>query len=307
MYWRQVLLGYNIEKPLALPVDRKSYLDGMTTGQGLSIEIHFTSHIVEQLFQYVSRFNATLYQVCLTIYYVFLFKLTGGQRDLIVGTVTANRYRPELQRIIGMFVNTLPMRLHVDPQDTFEQLLRRVSNMMFEAEPHSNLPYQYIIQQVSMARAHKGSLIRTMFTLDEVDTTLVRLDHGLMIEPWSLSCLKSNSMQIGTPKITAAMFDMTLSLEHRADKHSIQAEMIVSRDLFDSATLVTMARQFQFIVEQLFSPMPMNMMIAEQSMSDLSLVLPEEMVDDMQCAQFPAMNGINSIGTTLINDLLLYL
>ncbi|CAF3920017.1 unnamed protein product, partial [Rotaria sp. Silwood1] len=183
----------------------------MTTGEGLSIEINFTSHIVEQLVQYASRFNVTLYQVCLTIYYVFLFKLTGGQRDLIVGTVEANRYRPELQQIIGMFVNTLPMRLQVDPQDTFKQLLRRVSNMMCEVQPHSSLPYQYIIQQISMGRAHQGNLIRTMFTLDEVDTTLVRLDYGLMIESWPLSSLKSNSMQIGTPKIAAAMFDMTLS------------------------------------------------------------------------------------------------
>ncbi|CAF4598776.1 unnamed protein product [Rotaria sp. Silwood1] len=218
-----------------------------------------------------------------------------GSRDLIVGTVEANRYRPELQQIIGMFVNTLPMRLQVDPQDTFEQLLRRVSNMMCEVQPHSSLPYQYIIQQISMGRAHQGNLIRTMFTLDEVDTTLVRLDYGLMIESWPLSSLKSNSMQIGTPKIAAAMFDMTLSLEYRVDKHSLRAEMIVSRDLFDSVTLVKMARQFQFTVEKLFSPMPMTMMIIEQSISDLSLILPEEIADDMQHAQFPAITGINSI------------
>src|ERR1700722_16131856 len=113
MYWRQALLDYNVEKPMNLPFDRKFSPDTVRTGQGLSIEIHFKSHLIEQLVNYASNLNTTLYQVCLTIYYIFLFKLTGGQRDLIVGTVHANRYRPELQNIIGMFVNSLPMRVRI--------------------------------------------------------------------------------------------------------------------------------------------------------------------------------------------------
>ena len=108
IYWRQTLKQYNLEKPMTLPVDRKLSPNGIYTGQGFAIRIDFSSHIVKQLIDYASSCNVTLYQVCLTIYYVFLFKLTGGQQDLIVGIVQANRYRPELRRIIGMFANTLP-------------------------------------------------------------------------------------------------------------------------------------------------------------------------------------------------------
>ncbi|CAF4860286.1 unnamed protein product, partial [Rotaria socialis] len=295
IYWHQALLGYNIKKPMALPVDRNISSNGTRSGQGFSIELQFNSHIVEQLVKYAVRFNVTLYQVCLTIYYAFLFHLTGGQKDLIVGIVHANRYRPELQHIIGMFVNTLPMRLRVNPYDTFNELLCRVSSTMFEAQPHSNLPYQYIIEQVPMWQFHKGNLIQTMFTLDEVETIHVRLDAGVMIESCSLSSLKNTSVQIGIPKIAVAMFDMTLSLEHIVATNSLHAELISSSDLFDSITLVNMARRFQLIVEQLFSPISMTMMITEQLLCDLSLILPEEMTDDNQYIQFATMSETKSI------------
>ncbi|CAF3771336.1 unnamed protein product [Rotaria magnacalcarata] len=278
IYWHQALLGYNIKKPMALPVDRNVSSNAMRSGQGFSIELQFNSHIVEQLVKYAVRFNVTLYQVCLTIYYVFLFHLTGGQKDLIVGIVQANRYRPELQHIIGMFVNTLPMRLRVNPHDTFDELLCRVSSTMFEAQSHSNLPYQYIIEQVPMWKFYKDNLIQTMFTLDEVETIHIRLDAG-----------------IGAPKIAVAMFDMTLSLEHIVETNSLNAELIGSSDIFDSTTLANMARRFQLIVEQLFSPISMTMMITEQLICDLSLILPEEMTDDKQYIQFATMSETKSI------------
>jgi non-ribosomal peptide synthetase component F len=310
MYWRQVFKDYKIEKPMILPVDRKVPPNRIYTGQGFTIGISFNSHIVKQLVDYASRFNVTLYKVCLTIYYIFLFKLTGGQEDLIVGIVQANRYRPELRRIIGMFVNTLPIRVRVDPQETFEQLLGKVSNMLVEAQPYSNLPYQYIIDQLPMKRLRERNLIETMFTLDEYEKTLVRLDNASVMELCSIYCLSDNSMQIGISTNTAAMFDMTLSMEHIIATHSLRAQFTVSSDLFDSATTVNMAKRFQLIVEQLFSPISMTMTTTEQSIYDLSLILPEEMTDDIEDLQSNSTPGTNFIGKrflTIVESLCLFL
>jgi non-ribosomal peptide synthetase component F len=297
IYWHKALLGYEIEKPMNLPVDRKFPSNAIQTGQGFSVEINFNSHIVEQLVDSASRFNVTLYQLCLTVFYIFLFKLTGGQRDLIVGTVHANRYRPELQRIIGMFVNTLPMRVRVDSQVTFEQLLRKVSTMMFEAQPHSNLSYQSIIEPLSMRNHGHQNLIQNMFSLDEHHSRLIRLDHETVIESYSMSHLTDNSVKREMTTSAVAMFDLTLSLEHTVETHSLRGELIGSSDLFDSATVVNMARRFRLLVEQLFSPLAVDMTKREQSISDLSLIFPEEMVEDVQDITF------DSTGKTLILDL----
>jgi len=276
------------------PTDQKSSPHGIQTGEGFSVEIRFNSQIVDQLVDCASHFNVTLYHVCLTIYYIFLFKLSGGQRDLVVGIVQSNRYRAELQHMIGMFVNTLPMRVHVDPQDTFEQLLHRVSDMMFETQPYSNLPYQIIIEQLMRGELRQQNLIQTMFTLDERPTTHIRLDHASVIEPWSMPCLNDDTMQIGAPTNAVAMFDVTLSMEYIVARRSLRAELIASSDLFDSTTVITMARGFQIAVEQLLLPLSTGVTTTERFICDLSLFLPEENI------QFESMPVINSVGISIL-------
>ena len=275
VYWRHVLLDYNLEKSINLPFDRKLPSKSIRTGQGLSIDIHFEKHIVEQLVNYASKSNTTLYQVCLTIYYVFLFKLTGGQRDLVVGIVHANRYRPELQHLIGMFANTLPMRVRVNPQDTFEQLLTKVSNLLFEAHMHFYLPYQMIIEQIPKGRIDGQNLIQTMFTLDELSMKPIRFDDALSIDFWPISRLNQDSTLVGKPVNAMSMFDMSLSLEYTMETNALRAELIASTDLFDSTTISNIAQRFQLIVEQLFSPSTIV-----QSICDLSLNLPDEIAED---------------------------
>lgn len=300
MYWCQTFKDYKIGKPMALPVDRELPPNGIYTGQGFTVEMHFTNHIVTQLVNYASHFNVTLYQVCLTIYYIFLFKLTGGQKDLLVGIVQANRYRPELRNVIGMFVNTLPMRVHVDPHDTFEQLLNKVSAMLFEAQPHANLPYQDIIKQIPMSRLHERDLIQTMFTLDENPTSSVRLGQTTVIEPCSINSLNDNVVQIGAPINDVAMFDMSLSMEYKSEMHSLRTELNASSDLFDSSTVLNMARRFELIVEQLFSSAAMAMTVTKQSIYDLSLTLPEEIADDILYLQTDYIGNISL--TTIVSE-----
>lgn len=307
MYWRQVLKDYNITKLMALPIDREHPSNGIYSGQGFSTEIHFTDHIVKQLVDYASHFNVTLYQVCLSIYYVFLFKLTGGQRDLIIGTLQANRYRPELRYLIGMFVNTIPMRIYVDPQDTFEQLLHKVSTMLFEVQPYSNLPYQDIIKQLSMNQLHESNLIQTLFTLNENTSIPVHLGPTSVIEPYSIRCLNDNVSQNGMPISAVAMFDLELSIEYIAELNSLRAQLIASSDIFDASTVVRMAQQFQLIVEQLFSSASMVMIVTRQSIYDLSLISSQEIAEDLLYLQSDTIKTTNLIGNRYLGMIIAFI
>ena len=280
IYWCQAFRDYNIEKLLALPVDRRLPTNDTSSGRGFTVEMTFPDYMVKQLTDYASQSNVTLYQVCLTIYYVFLFKLTGGQQDLIVGIVQANRYRPELGRLIGMFVNTLPMRVLVELPDTFEQVLRKVSNMIFEAQPYSNLPYQHIIEQLPMKSRHGHDLIQTMFTLDEYRATRNQCDEVSIVEPRTLYHLNYNTMEIGAPTSGPAMFDITLSIDHMVDTHLMQAKLTASSDLFDSATVVNMTRRFKLLVEQLSSTASVFETMSVPSICGLSLLLPEDIIEN---------------------------
>jgi non-ribosomal peptide synthetase component F len=296
IYWRETFRDYNIEKQMALPIDRRLPINDNYSGHGFTVEINFPNHIVKQLTNYASQSNVTLYQVCLTIYYIFLFKLTGGQQDLIVGIVQANRYRPELGCLIGMFVNTLPMRVRIELPDTFEQVLRKVSDMIFETQPYSNLPYQCIIEQLPMKSLHGRGLIQTMFTLDEYRTARSRLEEASIVELCPLYRLEADVRQIGIPTDGAAMFDMTLSMEHMIDKNVLHAKLTASSDLFDSTTVVTMAQRFQTIVQQLFSATSELVTTSMPSVCDLSLILPEEIAENILHSSHNPTAVTNPIG-----------
>ncbi|CAF4097549.1 unnamed protein product, partial [Adineta steineri] len=281
MYWRQIFKDYETIQPMILPVDRKLPSNGIYSGEGLSIEIYLNNEIVKQFIDYASHFNATLYQLCLTIYYIFLYKLIGGQRDIIIGIVQANRYRPELQRIIGMFVNTLPILIHIDPYDTFEQLLSKVKTMIFESQPYSNLPYQYITEQIPMKKLNEYNLLQTMFTLDEY-----QLNDSCILEPYSIHDLNDNGTHIGIPIKTSAMFDMELSIEYMIKTQTLRMNLTVSNDLFESSTLISMTRRFQYLIEQLFLSTSIVASTTIPSICDLSIILPEEIIQHESIEMF---------------------
>jgi hypothetical protein len=147
-----------------------------------------------------------------------------------------------------------------------------------------------------------------MFTLDELSMAPVQLDDTTLIEPFSISCLNDNTMPIGTPVNTVTMFDMTLALEHTVEIHSLRAELIGSTDLFDSDTIVNIAKRFQLIIELLVSSLSAaTKTTTSQSICDLSLILPDEIVQDVHYKHFDLIPEINLTGITLLLNLRQYL
>lgn len=276
-YWRQTLKEYESMKPMILPVDRKLSSNTVLTGNGLSVVFSLTTGVVKQLIHYASSVNATLYQVCLTIYSIFLYKLTGGQRDIIVGIVHANRYHPELCQMIGMFVNTLPMLIPIDPHDTFEQILSKVQTRIFQLQPYSNLPYQSIIDLLPKQRPNERNIIQTMFTFDEYQIPISQLAPTSIIQSYSIHNLNESSGLMGVPRVAPVMFEMELSMEYMVQTDSLRVNMMGSSDLFCSSTLIKMGRQFQLLVDQLFPSTSAVLLLITSSICDLSIILIEEM------------------------------
>ncbi|PYC87466.1 hypothetical protein C7C46_04665 [Streptomyces tateyamensis] len=70
---------------------------------------------------------------------------TTGQQDLVVATFTANRTSVELEDLVGLFVNTLALRLPVDPQCGYQELLARTRATALAAYRHQRLPFDQLV------------------------------------------------------------------------------------------------------------------------------------------------------------------
>lgn len=79
-----------------------------------------------------------------------LFSRYCGQRDTVLGTAMSGRTQARLRKIPGMFVNTVPLTAHLDPDASFAQFLKQISNTLAEAEEHQAYPFADMIRMLGL-------------------------------------------------------------------------------------------------------------------------------------------------------------
>ncbi|MGW0605837.1 amino acid adenylation domain-containing protein [Streptomyces sp. NPDC002640] len=134
-----------LELALAAPRPPRQTFEG--AGYGFTVP----RDLLDRLAAVGSRHDATVHMVMLAAFQVLLARY-GGRRDFAVGSPVAGRPEPELEPLIGMFVNVLalPARLEGDP--SFTQLLERVRETCLEAYAHQELPFAQLVAELNVPR-----------------------------------------------------------------------------------------------------------------------------------------------------------
>jgi hypothetical protein len=146
-YWREKMTP--VPQPLRLPYDLRSR--GERSFGGSAEFVVLSSETADGLRSVATQANTTLSNVLLALVNVLLFQITG-QDDLCVGMSVANRSHPDLEDLMGFFVNILPIRILVSEEMEFEDLLRQVSQTTSEALEHQDLPFDLLIRELNPAR-----------------------------------------------------------------------------------------------------------------------------------------------------------
>ncbi|MCY9599913.1 condensation domain-containing protein, partial [Paenibacillus chitinolyticus] len=158
-YWLERLKG---ELPmLDLPADRTRPAVFRYTG-GV---VRFTlgAERTTGLKRMALRTGATLYMVLLAAYSTLLSKYSG-QEEVIVGTPVAGRPHAELERVMGMFVNTLALRTYPSADKPFEAYVREVKELALEAYAHQDYPFEELVEKLNVRRdMSRNPLFDTMF------------------------------------------------------------------------------------------------------------------------------------------------
>jgi amino acid adenylation domain-containing protein len=176
-YWRKVLDGAG---PLQVPTDRPR--PAVQSFEGDIEWQPFGADLLAALRALSRRQGTTLYVTLLAALQVFLHRYSG-QPDIVVGTVSANRGRPELAPLIAYLVNTLPIRVDVSGDPTFEELVAQVKTATVEAYAHQELPFAKMVEALNVARdASRSPVFQIVFSvIDEREAELTAA--GLAIRP----------------------------------------------------------------------------------------------------------------------------
>ena len=95
--------------------------------------------------------GATLFMTLLASFAVLLARY-AGQGDLVVGIPVAGRTRTEIEPLIGLFVNTLALRIELSDDPPFSVLLDRVKETAVDAFAHQDLPFDRLVSELALAR-----------------------------------------------------------------------------------------------------------------------------------------------------------
>ncbi len=162
-FWRAELAG--APPMLPLPAD-EPYPARQTSAAG-DIDITLDGCLADALRDLAARHESTLPAVLLTAYAAVLARLTGSD-DLLVAVPMAARTRPETEPVVGLFVNTVPIRIRIDQDGTLSDLVRAVHNAMERGLAHQDLPFARIVELVRPDRdPARLPLVQVMFTVEE--------------------------------------------------------------------------------------------------------------------------------------------
>ena len=179
--------------------------------------------------------GATLFMVLLAGFQSLLARYSG-QEAFCVGSPVAGRNRPELEGLIGFFVNTLAMRADLSGNPTFAELLARTRETALAALAHQDVPFDRLVQHLLPQRdLSRSPLFQVVFSLQNAPMPEVNLPE------LSLSGLDTQS---GTAK-----FDLTLTMMPVDNRLSGSLEY--STDLFSPATADQMVAHYLVILKAL--------------------------------------------------------
>ena len=174
--------------------------------------------LVEKINQIASKLNCTAYMVFLAAYYILLYIYTE-QKDIIVGTSISGRYLPEIENLVGMFVNTLALRSKINPKSTFEQYLENIKSMCLSAYDNQEYPSELINEKLNIQREDgKRRLFDTMFIFQNNGYPEFKLD-GI-------------NAQYYIPKTNVSKFDISIELIPNIE-NSLDLYVEYCTELFD--------------------------------------------------------------------------
>ncbi|CAF1683370.1 unnamed protein product, partial [Adineta ricciae] len=267
MFWLDALHDCDLDRPLSLPYDRHRLTNEHRTGRGTSVCFDFGCDLSNELIRYASSHDVSIRQVSLAIYYVFLFKLTNGEKDLCTGMNTDGRYRDELKSVIGMFANTIPLRCRLDAHWNWNRLIVHVSEMLSSSMKYSYFPLQRILAQ-------HPHVVKPAFLDSSFEYRLFsrqRAENEVIIGESTLT-RKAFSVQINEDEIMSK-FDFTFIIQHESNTNQLACTINASLDLFNVTSVNKIAQRIQTMLSQLFIS---DTIYTQKSICDMQLALPHE-------------------------------
>ncbi|HEX2190552.1 MAG TPA: amino acid adenylation domain-containing protein [Longimicrobiaceae bacterium] len=257
-YWKERLAG----APLALELPTDRVRPPVRSYRGAQYRMNVSPALKEALEALCAREGVTLFILLMAAFKVLLGRYSG-QDDLVVGTVDANRARPETEPLLGFFINTLPIRSSLAGDPTLLELLARVRDAALGAYAHAELPLEKLLEELKLERdLSRNPLIQVMFGFERP------IPHFSDANP-ELGLRRVEREDRGLTESGTAKFDLDFLLREHPDDGTFSGAVGYNLDLFDPATAERLMVNYVALLERVAAD-------PELRLSELEVMSPAE-------------------------------
>jgi amino acid adenylation domain-containing protein len=188
----------------------------------------------------------------LTVFKALLHRYTG-QDDLVVGSAVANRNRPETERLVGMLVNNVALRVNASGDPTFRQLLSRVKEVALDAYANQDAPFERVVEELHLDRdLSRNPLFQVSFSFhDSPMPTLTLSDLSVSV----LEGLSNGSAKFDLNVVAIPRFEQSVGRGELPPSEGVLLLFEYCTDLFESDTIEWLARRYlRMIAEAVSDP-----------------------------------------------------
>ncbi len=221
-----------------LPLDRPR--PARRTHEGRTLRFRTGPGLAAALRQFKGERGITPYMLFLAAFNIFLSRLRRTQ-DIVTGTPAAGRDRPDLEHVMGMFVNTLALRLFPRHDTTAGDFLKEVRQHTVAAFENRDHPFDRLAETLAPVRQPgRNPLFDAFFVMEYLDTKPLSMElPGITVTPLPVE-----------PR--TAKFDLTLQVTETPDDFLCAFEY--ATELFDHDTIRRWAEYFKTLSASLSQP-----------------------------------------------------
>ncbi|HVO62722.1 MAG TPA: amino acid adenylation domain-containing protein [Terriglobales bacterium] len=247
-YWKKQLEG--APALLELPTDfPRPSVPGFAGATECCI---FPGELAQQLKTLSQHNGTTLFTTLLAAFQVLLSRYSR-QDAIVVGTPIAGRTRPELETLIGDFVNMLAIRTSLSGDPSFREVLKRVKETSLQAYENQDLPFEMLVDEIEHGREmSRAPVFQSIFIYETAPPPAPAL-HDLKVE----------ILEFDPP---TAKNDLILILADHPQ--GLKAKLEYRTDLFTQATAKRFLRHYETLLRSIVAE-------PDESVSRLA-ILPED-------------------------------
>jgi amino acid adenylation domain-containing protein len=173
---------------------------------------------------------------------VALLHRQSGETDILVGVPLAGRMHPDSHRLVGCFVNTVVIRIRVDPEQGFAALLAAVHSTVGEALTHGSIAFDEVVRSLNPDRdPSRGTLFDVMVSMTAHERALPK--HPMPLAP-------GVSIERLQPVLPYSRHDSTFGF---CDGDDIALDLEYSTDVFSREWMERIVEQFGTLLDSSLS------------------------------------------------------